>query len=229
MSLIDKEYFTLEEIEERWRMPRRDLAYLAENGLLKLSVRLFGVTLELGCYEEMGNGEMGAMPLERSHFAGFQNLREHDLFRLFRDGAVEVSYFAAPPGEYCHVAASVGRLPVRLIDVVIRREERDRVEALRGIGGRQTTPVARDLVNDHGEVRLGELVFLLGPVQARIVNILHHAAITGHPWCVGKAVLREAGSGCTRLSDAFKSQPHWRRLIESDGKGRYRLHRQSAG
>jgi hypothetical protein len=60
-------------------------------------------------------------------------------------------------------------------------------------------------------------------VQARIVKVLHQAALTGDHWCVGKAVLRQAGSGCTRLSDAFKSQSNWRRLIESDGKGRYRL------
>ena len=37
MSLIDKAYFTLEEIEERWQLPHRDVVYLAENGLLKLS------------------------------------------------------------------------------------------------------------------------------------------------------------------------------------------------
>ena len=46
MSLIDKAYFTLEELEERWQLPQRDLVYLAENGLLRLSVRLFGVEIE---------------------------------------------------------------------------------------------------------------------------------------------------------------------------------------
>ena len=36
MTPIEKEYFALEELEERWQLPRRDLAYLAENGLLKV-------------------------------------------------------------------------------------------------------------------------------------------------------------------------------------------------
>ena len=27
----------------------------------------------------------------------------------------------------------------------------------------------------------------------------------------------------SRMADVFKSQPHWRRLIDSDGRGRYRL------
>jgi hypothetical protein len=48
MSLIDKAYFTLEELEERWQLPHRDLVYLAENGLLRMSVRLFGVEIECG-------------------------------------------------------------------------------------------------------------------------------------------------------------------------------------
>ena len=56
MSLIDKAHFTLEEIEERWQLPHRDVVYLAENGLLKLSVRLFHVRLEWGEFEELGNG-----------------------------------------------------------------------------------------------------------------------------------------------------------------------------
>lgn len=47
MAGIDKDYFALEEMEERWGIPRRDLVYLAENGLLKVSVRLYGVRLEV--------------------------------------------------------------------------------------------------------------------------------------------------------------------------------------
>ena len=49
------------------------------------------------------------------------------------------------------------------------------------------------------------------------------AAIAGAPWCIGKSVLADCGSASTRLSDVFKSQEHWRRLIESDRRGRYRL------
>jgi hypothetical protein len=225
MSFIDKEYFTFEEIEERWQMPRRDLAYLSENGLLRLSVRLFGVVLEYGCYETLGNGELGIMPLERTCFTGFQDLGEHEAFRLFRDGAVEVGHFSASRNEYCQIVRPSGRIPIRLIDVVIRREERDRVEELHGLvqgEGRTGRPVFH-YINDYTEIRLGDRIFSLGPVQSRIVRTLHQAALTGDPWCIGKAALHQAGSGCTRLSDSFKSQPNWRQLIESDGKGRYRL------
>jgi len=40
MVSIEKDYFALDELEERWEVPQRDLVYLAENGLLKVSVRL---------------------------------------------------------------------------------------------------------------------------------------------------------------------------------------------
>ena len=90
MSLIDKAYFMLEEIEERWRLPHRDVVYLAENGLLKLSVRLFHVRLEWGTFEEMADGDWARVPTDQRWFSGLQDLREHDAFRLFRDGEVAV-------------------------------------------------------------------------------------------------------------------------------------------
>ena len=77
--------------------------------------------------------------------------------------------------------------------------------------------------NDYREVRTAGLLFNLGPVQARVVKRLHEAATSPNPWCEGKLILGEAGSSSTRMADVFKSQPHWRRLIDSDGRGRYRL------
>ena len=62
----------------------RDLAYLAENGLLRLSIRLFGVHIERGDYEEDARGDWFSVPMERTCFTGFQDLKERDVFRLFR-------------------------------------------------------------------------------------------------------------------------------------------------
>ncbi len=206
MSLLDKDYFTLEEIVDRWRLPHRDVVYLAENGLLRLSVRLFGV------------------PMERTCFSGLRDLRESDAFRLFRDGQVRIDQLAAPEGEYCYLLEPTRSVLVRLSDIVVRKEERDRVERRHRLvrGGTPQGPALRQF-NAYSEVHLGGLVFQLGPIQARVVKLLHKAAQAGEPWCIGKLVLGEAGSACTRMADLFKSQPHWRRLIESDGRGRYRL------
>ena len=222
MSLIEKAYFILDEVEERWRMPRRDFAYLAENGLLRLSARLFGAHLEFGYLDQGQDDEWFTVPTEQIWFEGLQDLRKQDAFLLFRDGQVEIRYFAAPDREYRRLMHGAGDILVRFGDVVVRREERDRVEAqhalTQGSGNRGLQHSA-----DYSDVRCAGASYHLGPLQARVVRYLHHAARDGVPWCFGKTLLAKAGSSSARLADVFKSQRHWRQLIDSDGRGNYRL------
>lgn len=223
MSLIDKAYFTLEELEERWNLPHRDLAYLAENGLLRLSVRLFGVEMEFGVYEEGADGEWFTVPHERRRFTGFQDLQERDVFRVFRQGQVDVAHFHALDKEYCYLIEPTRTVSVCRDDLLVRREERDRVESQHALVRKGSVAPSLQQANDYREVRAAGLLFNLGPVQARVVKRLHEAATSANPWCEGKLILGEAGSSSTRMADVFKSQPHWRRLIDSDQRGRYRL------
>jgi hypothetical protein len=58
---------------------------------------------------------------------------------------------------------------------------------------------------------------------ARVVELLHDAAKTGDGWRVGKVLLAEAGSKQSKMHDVFKGQKNWQELIESDGRGQYRL------
>jgi hypothetical protein len=225
MNAIDKAYFTLEEIEERWQLPHRDIVYLAENGLLKLSVRLFNVRLEWGEFEDFGNGHWNRIPTDQRWFSGLQDLREHDAFRLFRDGEAQIDQFAMPEPGYCHLLEPTDSLLIRATDVVVQRQERARVEQQQGLAGAikpAVTSIFRQ-VNDYGEVHVAGRVFNLGPAQSRVVKQLHRAALVGDPWCNGKVLLAGAGSSSTRLSDLFKSQREWRQLIESDRRGNYRL------
>lgn len=222
MGLIEKAYFTLEEVEERWQMPRRDTAYLAENGMLRLSVRLFGARLECGQLERAENGQVFAVPFEQGWFDGLQDLSRADAHRLFRDGQVEIVYFDAPDGEYrCLIDGKA--LPVRTNDVVVRREERDRIEHDLRPGSGSGTNAQFHHTSDYAEIHFGGIAYRLGPLQAGVVRHLHGAALAGKPWCSGKLVLRAVGSASIRLADVFKSQRHWRQLIDSDGRGNYRL------
>jgi len=224
MSLLDKAYYALEEVESRWALSHRDVVYLAENGLLRLSVRLYAAHLECGVIEERGDGERFTAPTERTWFDGLQDLRDSDAYRLFREGQAAVEQFVAPEGEYRYLREPTERVVVRQMDVVIRREERDRVEREHGLLTRPTPgepEFGQD--NDYREVRLDGRTYRLGPLQARVVKRLYEAERAGEPWCVGKAVLGDAGSASIRMADVFKSQPDWRRLIASDRRGRYRL------
>lgn len=223
MPLIDKAYFTLEELEERWNLPHRDLSYLAENGLLRLSVRLFGVEMEFGVYEERAAGKWLPVPHERRRFTGFQDLQERDVFRVFRQGQIDVAHFHAPDKAYCYLIEPTRTVSVRRDDLLVRREERDRVESQHALVRKGSAAPPLQQANDYREVRTAGLLLNLGPVQARVVKKLYEASTSSHPWCDGKLILGEAGSSSTRMADVFKSQPHWRRLIGSDGRGRYRL------
>ena len=75
MVRIEKLYFTLKEIAERWQVKMDDLAYLAENGDLRVSVRLYTVHLEEGIYEpDTRDGHPHRIPFEQSWFSGLQDL-----------------------------------------------------------------------------------------------------------------------------------------------------------
>jgi hypothetical protein len=224
MTAIEKTYFALEEVGEHWGVPFRDLVYLAENGLLKVSVRLYDVLIEQGVYEEIDTGRWCRIPEEQGPFRGLLDLRAEDAYRLFREGACRIHWFDAPGQSYCFVLQPDDGILLRREELVVRREERDRAEARHGLGGEpKTSEILFAQRRDYSEVTLGDRTFKFGPIQARVVCLLHEAAESGSPWRCGKVVLAEAGSSCTRLSDLFKTQPHWRRLIQSDRRGCYRL------
>jgi hypothetical protein len=223
MAGIEKNYYSLEELENHWGLPRRDLIYLAENGLLRLSVRLYGIQIERGRFEVDG-GQRFRIPEEQLLFQGLLDLLPDDAYRLFHDSHIKIQQFDSPDESYCHVLHPEDGVVVTKGELVIRREERDRAEAKHGLGGvPRTTATLFAQKNDFAEVTLGDLTFTLGPLQARVVRILSEVADTGSPWCHGKQVLADAGSSGARLSDLFKTQPKWRKLIQSDGRGKYRL------
>lgn len=243
MSLIEKEYLTLGEIEERWSMPRRDLAYLAENGQLRLSVRLFGIAIERAYLEQSPDGRWFDVPYEQTRYTGLMDLLERDVVTLFQEGWVAVDSFYHQD-EFIRLISPAHPLMVKISGVVVRRSERDRVEAELGLSGpRMDTPRCRTcvaaavlenaapssakpatIVSDNcTEVRIGGIELRLGQIQARVVRHLRAAAQSGTPWRDGKELLKAAGSKSLRMSDVFKSKPGWRQLILSDGRGKYRI------
>ncbi len=224
MALSAKAYFATTEVQTRFGLTRHDLAYLVENGLLKASVRVWDVLIEEGCYEQDADGAPFRLPIERRPFSGLLDLRAKDASRLFRDQGAAIDAFAAAEGEYLVVLRPEDGVEVRLDDLVIRREERDRFERAQ----RPAPPAPANgqpfkVLGDYREVIAGGRSFHLGSCQAEVVRLLHAAAKTGEPWRHGKAVLGAAGSSCTRMADLFKSQRHWRELIVSDARGHYRL------
>jgi len=84
-----------------------------------------------------------------------------------------------------------------------------------------TDAFTHDPTYEHVSYRGRE--FRFGPIQSKVIRLLHEAARNGTPWVKGKWLLGEAGSQQTKIHDLFKSQPDWTALVESDRKGSYRL------
>jgi hypothetical protein len=222
---IEKAYFTLAEVLDRWSLPEADVAYLAENDQLRLSIRILNLPIEFGDFEETDDGRCYSIPSERSSFNGLLDLHVQDVFQLFRIGEVSVTRFRTTKADYACFFGSRESLTIRKPDLVLSREERDRFEAKSGFRGAAGVKQANAFhaSTDYHHVRCNGHEFQLGPIQAQVVRILHAAAQRGEPWQSGKAVLGEAGSRSLKMSDLFKSKKDWPLLIESNGRGAYRL------
>lgn len=221
---IEKSYFALTELLKRWSITEDDLIYLAENDELRLSIRVFGLPLEFGDYEESEDGRAFRIPTDRQFFSGVVDLHACDVFRLFRSGEAHLSEFRAASADYVTLWDIAEPHYVVIGDLLIRRDERDRYEIKSGFstGGHmeERTFIA---ARDYSEVRCNGHRFQLGPIQAAVVRALHRAAQAGQPWQNGKTILSEARSKSLRMSDVFKSKENWRDLIQSDRRGNYRI------
>lgn len=221
---IEKAYFTIPEILGRWHITEDDLVYLAENDELRLSIRVFGLPLEFGDYEEDGQGRPFRIPFDRQYFSGVVDLHACDVFHLFRSGEARLSDFRAPDAGYVTLWGEVEPHYVVIGDLLMRRAERDRYEIKSGFSaGRQIEDRTFIASRDYSEVRCNGHRFQLGPIQAAVVQALHRGAQAGQPWQNGKSILSEARSKSLRMSDVFKSKDNWRDLIRSDRRGNYRL------
>jgi hypothetical protein len=222
---IEKAYFSLPEVLGRWSILEDDLVYLAENDLVRLSIRVFNVLMELGNYDEEEDGARFRVPEEQRSFSGLLDLHACDVFHLFRSGEAHLSEFRSGLAGYGCLWDGTPPLYVVIGDLLLRRDERERYEIKVGFNAGKGGGVERTFIasRDFKEVRCNGQRFLLGPIQAEVVRALHQAAELGKPWQSGKQILSTAQSKSLRMADVFKSKGNWRDLIQSDGRGNYRL------
>jgi len=83
------------------------------------------------------------------------------------------------------------------------------------------TGVVQDAGYQH--LVIGGRNISFGPYQAKVVAALDEASDTPNPWRSGKELLQAAGSDSRNIGELFRSKSGWRDLIESDGRGYYRL------
>lgn len=65
--------------------------------------------------------------------------------------------------------------------------------------------------------------YKFGDMAAKIIKLLWDAKESGNPWVYGKILLASVNSGSQRIQSVFNHNPNWKKVILSDGKGKYRL------
>jgi len=214
---------------EDLHIPRRDVIYLAENGRLRLSIRVFHLECKQDSVEEHPDTESRKLPKQHKVIDGLLDLRARDVHALFRDGSVAVSSFLTVADQDQEIQQCIDPLNVKQTDLLIRVVERRRLEALirkKPVGSNfadAQSAVSFVHAPDYRMVQIDGETFSLGLYQAAIVRLLHKAALTGRPWCNGAELLAEIECSTLRMSDLFKSKRGWRKLIESNSRGMYRL------
>jgi hypothetical protein len=134
-----------------------------------------------------------------------------------------VTHFLAADGDYASVLPDCEAVEVRLGDLLVRREERKRVEEEFGLVAGAEGSMTFTASEDYREVRIEDLHFHFGRIQAEVIRALHAAQLAGDPWQSGKSILTAAGSRSLRMADVFKSKSGWRRLVLSNRHGFYRI------
>jgi hypothetical protein len=215
---IRKSYYTLQELAEAWDLPPADLRYVAESGLLAVSVLIVGALVELGGYEREADGHAASVPCDRCHHDGLLDLHKRDVARLFREDGIAPRHFRLGDG-YARILREEDAIEIRVTDLLVRGEERCRFE-------QETLPqLSSDTIGtgDFTDFVVKGRRYRFTVTQGRVLRFLYGAAEAGHPWQSGKAVLAASGSSSLKLCHLFKRRPEWRDLLETDGHGRYRL------
>lgn len=173
MKLIEKEYYTLQEVTAAWEMPRHDVAYLAETGRMRLTVRVCRLHIERGEIEADPDCGWHSIPHEQSRYTGLLDISAQDAQLILRNGSTEIQAFHAPDEHYCHVMDPSAPVTIHEADLLIRAEERARLEKVGGKPEKVHAPelFSYDITYQH--VTCGGRRYRFGKIQARISSGQH--------------------------------------------------------
>lgn len=230
-------------LANRWQASLADVQHYAETGKLRCSVWINETFIEVGMFTRQANGCRVFEPQESIYIEGFVGIMPEDCRKLFRNKRANTIIFVSlkKPNCYLHIAKEQqAKIIIEPKDLVVRIEDRDDFERIYELsitsskepesGFCENSPHVYihsskkfSYSKDFQTVTIDGEVFRFGMVQAKIISLLYRAYKDGNPWLYGKALLFESGSHSERIKNVFQSKPNWRKLIESDGHGYYRL------
>lgn len=94
MPLPEKEFFTMDEVAERWNCSRNDLMAYAMDGILQLSVWVPHCHVEMSSWEELEPGHRHSIPYEVQYRHGLIPLMGQDVGLIWSYGQAVVTQLA---------------------------------------------------------------------------------------------------------------------------------------
>ncbi|MCP4393004.1 MAG: hypothetical protein GY804_01860 [Alphaproteobacteria bacterium] len=188
--------------------------------------------MEQGHFEKTPDGRCFCITDDVTKARGTFPLLSDDCRKIFRRGKTFITDFrCGDTNTYCRVCKENGLKIIR-DDLIVTCQEKIRFEKTLNVHG---APEIKELKiiddiptifhheNNYHHVKLDNIDFSFGMIQANVIKILHAASKTEYPWVHCKILLNEAGSTSSRIRDLFKAKKGWQKLIVSDKKGNYRL------
>lgn len=228
---IHRQFYRFSEVIERCGISRTGLDNCILSGVIRVHTWMYPACVYK--VTEVQHGSQILFQKEDTVVEGYVAVSASDYRRILQKGKVCIRSFSNEEGMYC-LRWGNPDVAVRMDDLVILTSEKEKIDqyikqqegADYVIGMLKPAPsetkTTFDSTFEHVHFKGHDYVF--GDIQAKIVKKLYEAAQSGHPWVHGQRLLQEAGSLSFKLKNMFSAQKHWRDLIVSDGRGKYRLH-----
>lgn len=209
--MAQRAFYTPQELETHWSVTNDKIRQWLTGGLLQTHIWLPVMSVF--------RAEGGTLKL--CHWEGHAPISRHACYRLFKSGHSHMREFIChQSGTHYKVPDTADSILVQVEDLVVLPESKGAFEAEHRLEapGNQISfdPSFRT-------VKLEGIKYKFGPKQSNVLRLLYEAVLDGEPWQQGKHLLREAQSECVSLSNLFKRNPVWRKIIQSDERGYYRI------
>ena len=222
--LMKPSYYGIDELKEEWSVGTSRVKHWLINGELKSHLWL--PVMSVYSLAQSFNHVSEQAPDRLKHFEGLIPLTRQHCQRLFRAEQLTIRDFTSVCGTTRYqLPDSSDDICARVDDLLVLGEERERFEKKYRINSADSKSTYQVLQVDHfRSVQLNGERHYFGTMQAQALRLLYQASLNDDAWQNGKLILQQVGSESFTLSNIFKRKPIWKQLIESDGKGYYRMH-----
>jgi len=222
VCLSNARYYGLAELETEWKVCSTTIRKWLMAGKLKAHIWLPLMSV----FELKVRVEGEAVKIARilHHYEGLVPLTQYHCQRLFRSGLVTLREFKdVDRSSRYQLPDTTDDISANPEDLIILEDEKARFESEGGALAGERESSIRVLDDAFRTIEVDGEMHRFGAMQGAVLRHLYEAALDGQEWQSGKQVLHQVGSESFNLSNLFKHKPVWRRLIESDHTGRYRV------